>query len=218
MTATSLSRRPGRPANESLTPSILQAALDELAVAGFEALSLEQVARRAGTAKTSLYRRWPSKDALIADALRLFVSGTGLVEAAGVDHGTLRADLLAHARHLVRLLTPERVGVLSGLLLALRSRPAIAEIVRGTLLGAERDSMAAVLARAAGRDELDPSSVPPAATHVLASMVFMRLFVAGGPLSDGAIAEIVEVASHALGARRPSPRQTRSRRPVRAPH
>ena len=78
-------RRPGRPNDETLSPLILRAAIEELAVAGFEALSLEQVARRAGTAKTSLYRRWPSKDDLIVDALRMFVVETGLVDAARVD-------------------------------------------------------------------------------------------------------------------------------------
>ena len=185
-------RRPGRPSDETLTPQILRAALEELAANGFEAMSLEQVARRAGTAKTSLYRRWPSRDDLIVDALRTFVGGTGIEQAAIVDRGSLREDLLAHARHLVAELTPPRIAVLSGLLLALRTRPALAELVRGTLLGAERRAMQEIAARALEREEIDPARVPRIAGHVLASMIFMRLFVAGTPLTDAQVVEIVD--------------------------
>jgi AcrR family transcriptional regulator len=190
--ATTTRRRPGRPSDEALTPQILRAALEELATSGFEALSVEQVARRAGTAKTSLYRRWPSKDDLIVDALRTFVSGTGLVDAALADRGSLREDLLAHARQLVAALTPSRVAVLSGLLLALRTRPALADLVRGTLVGAEGRAMQAIAERAARRGEIDPDRVPRIAGHVPASMIFMRLFVAGTPFTDPDIVEIVD--------------------------
>ncbi len=185
-------RRPGRPNDETLTPLILRAATEELATAGFEALSLEQVARRAGTAKTSLYRRWPSKDDLIGDALRMFVGETGLVDAARVDRGSLREDLLCHARHLVAQLTPQRIAVMSGLLLALRTRPALAELVRETLVGAEGRAMQAIAARAVHRGELVPSRISRLAGHVLASMLFMRLFIAGAPLTDAQVVEIVD--------------------------
>jgi AcrR family transcriptional regulator len=185
-------RRPGRPHDEALTPSILRAAIEELAAAGFEALSLEQVARRAGTAKTSLYRRWPSKDDLIVDALRMFVGETGLVDAARVDRGSLREDLLGHARHLVAQLTQQRIAVMSGLLLALRTRPALAELVRETLVGAEGRAMQAIAARAVDRGELDPSRISRLSSHVLASMLFMRLFIAGAPLTDAQVVEIVD--------------------------
>jgi len=50
---------------------ILQAVLDELGEAGYGALAIESVARRAGVGKATIYRHWPDKIALIADAFKL---------------------------------------------------------------------------------------------------------------------------------------------------
>lgn len=51
---------------------ILRAAVDELADAGYGALTIESVARRAGVGKSTIYRHWPDKLGLIADALESF--------------------------------------------------------------------------------------------------------------------------------------------------
>ncbi|WP_271614014.1 TetR/AcrR family transcriptional regulator [Bradyrhizobium sp. CCBAU 51627] len=50
---------------------ILQAALDELSESGYGSLTIESVARRAGVGKATIYRHWPDKIALIADAFKL---------------------------------------------------------------------------------------------------------------------------------------------------
>ena len=50
---------------------ILQAVLDELSELGYGALTIESVARRAGVGKATIYRHWPDKIALIADAFEL---------------------------------------------------------------------------------------------------------------------------------------------------
>src|SRR5579863_8534415 len=50
---------------------ILQAVLDELSDVGYGALTIESTARRAGVGKATIYRHWPDKIALIADALKL---------------------------------------------------------------------------------------------------------------------------------------------------
>jgi TetR/AcrR family transcriptional regulator of autoinduction and epiphytic fitness len=50
---------------------ILQAVLDELSAVGYGALTIESVARRAGVGKATIYRHWPDKIALIADAFKL---------------------------------------------------------------------------------------------------------------------------------------------------
>src|SRR5258708_36655918 len=51
---------------------IRQAALDELGAAGYGAFAIESVATRAGGAKSTIYRHWPDKPALIAEALETF--------------------------------------------------------------------------------------------------------------------------------------------------
>ena len=63
------SRPRGRPRSAAAEKAILDAALQELAAAGVDGFSVEAVAARAGVAKTTIYRRWSNRDALILDAL-----------------------------------------------------------------------------------------------------------------------------------------------------
>jgi AcrR family transcriptional regulator len=65
-------RAPGRPRNEATDAAILEAAIDELIERGFLAASMESVAARAGVAKTTLYRRWPSFHELALAAMQTF--------------------------------------------------------------------------------------------------------------------------------------------------
>jgi len=60
----------GRPRRPEADAEILDAALAMLREGGYRALSLDEVARRAGTAKSSIYRRWASKAALAAEVVR----------------------------------------------------------------------------------------------------------------------------------------------------
>ena len=62
-------RRPGRPRSVAVDEAILDATVDLLAEQGFLGLSIEAVAARAGVAKTTVYRRWPTKDELLMDAV-----------------------------------------------------------------------------------------------------------------------------------------------------
>jgi len=57
----------GRPRRAEADADILDAALSLLQEGNYRTLSLDEVARRAGTAKSSIYRRWPSKAALVAE-------------------------------------------------------------------------------------------------------------------------------------------------------
>ncbi len=66
---TAVVRKGGRPRSEAVDTAILEAAVGEMADNGYLGFSVEQVAARAGVAKTTVYRRWPSKDELIFDAL-----------------------------------------------------------------------------------------------------------------------------------------------------
>jgi AcrR family transcriptional regulator len=62
-------RRPGRPRSQAADEAILDATVDLLAEQGYLGLSVEAVAARAGVAKTTIYRRWPTKDHLLMDAV-----------------------------------------------------------------------------------------------------------------------------------------------------
>lgn len=84
------SRPPGRPRSEKAEKAIIEATLDLLADrAGVAGVSIEAVAARAGVGKTTIYRRWPNKEALIVDALASLKP-----PLPQVDEGSVRADLV----------------------------------------------------------------------------------------------------------------------------
>lgn len=64
----------GRPRDPALDTAILTAALDLFIEQGISAMSMEQIAKRAGVGKPTLYRRWSTKEALVADAIETLVT------------------------------------------------------------------------------------------------------------------------------------------------
>ncbi|EDY61373.1 MULTISPECIES: TetR/AcrR family transcriptional regulator [Streptomyces] len=77
-----------------LERAILDAALEQLSTVGWNGLTMEGVAAGAQTGKAAVYRRWPSKEDLVADALR---AGLPRFEEAP-DLGGVREDLLELCR------------------------------------------------------------------------------------------------------------------------
>jgi AcrR family transcriptional regulator len=89
----SAARAPGRPRDPQVDQAILTATLELLGDDGFDGLSIEAVAARAGVGKTTVYRRWPSKIPLVVDALTAMKAPT--VSAIPDDMPTREALLRA---------------------------------------------------------------------------------------------------------------------------
>ncbi|MCX4587868.1 TetR/AcrR family transcriptional regulator [Streptomyces sp. NBC_01481] len=77
-----------------LERAIIEAALEQLSTVGWSGLTMEGVAARAQTGKAAVYRRWPSKEDLVADALQ---AGLPTLDEAA-DHGSIREDLFQLCR------------------------------------------------------------------------------------------------------------------------
>ena len=82
-------RKPGRPRSAQAHKAILNSTLELLAEEGFQGLSIEEVAARAGVGKTTIYRRWSSKEELVIDAIHAVQ-----VNLSMVDTGNFRNDLV----------------------------------------------------------------------------------------------------------------------------
>ena len=89
-----LTRKVGRPRSTKAHQAILNATLELFADEGFDAMSIEAIAARAGVGKTTIYRRWDSKEDLMLDATRSLQA-----EFPIVDTGNLRDDMI----HLLKL-------------------------------------------------------------------------------------------------------------------
>jgi AcrR family transcriptional regulator len=85
----------GRPRSDQVEQAILHAASDLLAERGLDAMTIEDVATRAGVGKSSIYRRWPTKGTLALDAFLIDF----LTQQPLVDNGTLEVDLREALTH-----------------------------------------------------------------------------------------------------------------------
>jgi len=110
--------RGGRPRDESREQAILDAAIDLLAEVGYEGMSIEAVAVRAKSSKATIYRRWPGKAELVADAMRR--RSEPILEDLP-DTGSLRSDLLALALRMFDGMKGVDGGLMCGLAVAVRT-------------------------------------------------------------------------------------------------
>ncbi|QQM29613.1 TetR/AcrR family transcriptional regulator [Martelella lutilitoris] len=145
-------RRPSGAAvlRDEVTDSLLRAFLEEWAVHGYAALSLERVAVRAGAGKAAIYRRWPSKVAIAAEAVQKF----GMVLTDVADYGTLRNDLQAYLLMLRRALRHRLVRKILPDLYAEASRGSELLPLLKDLSASRRRSAVSLIERAIDRGEL----------------------------------------------------------------
>ncbi len=142
--------RAGRPRSGRVDHLIQQATRDLLTEGGFDALTMEAVAARAGVAKTTLYRRYPSKAELV------FASAIHDVNPIPTgDRGSLTDDLAAVIELVVQSLSTTAAGhAASGILAAIATDESMRQRFRDTFVAAEKVHIKAVLDRAAERGEL----------------------------------------------------------------
>ncbi|MFF7753941.1 TetR/AcrR family transcriptional regulator [Streptomyces sp. NPDC007971] len=140
----------GRRRNEAARRAILDAALELLADADGAPVSVETIARAAGVGKQTLYRWWPSKGAVLLDAL----ADRAAQDVPAPDTGTLRGDLRALA--VATFETSQRSPAAPALRALVREAardPHLAELLR-TFTESRRAAARAVLERGRERGEL----------------------------------------------------------------
>src|ERR1700752_2944123 len=138
----------GRPRDPRIDRDVVTAVLKTLHNGGYRAVTLDGIARKVRRARTSLYRRWPSKRHLVAYAV---LSEMGASPAA--DTGTLRGDLQAAVGTLCRAFGGPLRQALPGLVADMAHDVELAETFRREVLDARRKSMRAAFARAEARGE-----------------------------------------------------------------
>jgi AcrR family transcriptional regulator len=151
-----------------------------MAERGVHELHMDDVAARAGVGKAAIYRRYRSKDALVAAAVAALVSEITLPET-----GSTRADLLALMRDAVEVYTgPVAAGAMPSLVEAMSRNPVLAEAVRDRFLAGRRAALREVLGRGIERGDLADNLDVELALDVLAGPLFYRLLVTGGPIDE----------------------------------
>ena len=192
------SRGPGRPRDARRDEAILAATLGILMEQGYRDLTIEGVAVRAGVGRPTIYRRWPSKPALVVAAL---VDSTRLAIPA-VDTGSLRRDLIAFQRHQIELMSPpESRRVTAGLIADLVADPELAQTYVTHYLAPRRAIVFEVLQRGVDRGELAADVDFAFVYDLLMGPLFMRSVVWGQPLASDAAEKTTDVILAAFAAK-----------------
>jgi AcrR family transcriptional regulator len=196
-----VARRPGgRPRSEKAHQAILDAARAELMDEGFTRFRLEHVAARAGVGKATIYRRWPSKEALAGELLAELAA----THIAVVDSGDTRAELATCTDNALRAIRETPFGpVVRALLSQIAINPRLGDPFRATVVQAHRNEVARVVQRGIARGDLRPDADLGIATELLIGPVYFRL-IFGGELDDSLVVRVADAVMEAF-ARVPGP-------------
>src|SRR6201985_1086680 len=179
----------GRPRSQEADRAILTAAVELLAERGLAAMSIEEVAARAGVGKTTIYRRWPSKGLLALDA---FVDSFR-EEQPLPDTGSLRGDLLAALHAWVRTVTQTAMGpMLTGLIAEAQHDPELRGAWRDGLIEPLRTQHRIMLDRAIERGEIAASVDQDVVLDLFFGAAEHRLLLGPMRMPGECIAQVVD--------------------------
>lgn len=172
---------------------IIEATVDLLVERGFAATTVESIAERSGAAKTTIYRHWPDKGAVLRSAIESIIP-----MATAPDTGNLRGDLARFAEELVGVLSaPPTSALVPALVDAAERDPGLAKLLAGFTAG-RRAPVRDAVARAAERGEVDPGTDPEVVAELLLGPIFYRRLLSREPLDAAFAARTVNVVMGAL--------------------
>jgi AcrR family transcriptional regulator len=180
--------RTGRPRDPARHDAILRATQDLLAEVGYDRLSIEAVAARCGTGKTTIYRRWPDKAALVTDAVA--TASTHLGQNIP-DTGTLREDMIAFG---AQWHAPDsrRDGMIAGLLTAMRHHPDLKAAVEDAINQPGQHAFRLMVQRAIERGDIPAGRPVDLIGAVLPAMVFHHITNVDTPVDHEYICAVVD--------------------------
>jgi AcrR family transcriptional regulator len=186
----------GRPRDPRIDDAVLRATVELIGKTGYADLSVDAIARRAGTSKPAIYRRWPSKAHLVHEAVFPLGETTALP-----DTGSLAGDVREMMRRTVATLTaPAARAALPGL---------VGEMAADlTLHAALLERFGDVLARglterladAAARGEVRPEVTAADVAEALAGITFLALVTRGASLDDAWVERTATLITRGISA------------------
>lgn len=174
---------------ERLEQAILEAAWAELAEVGYTALTIEAVAKRAGTSKPVIYRRWPSRAHLVIAAwarqqpIRPVIPNTG----------SLRADLIWLFTRVADRTAGMMTETIAGVMAEAFKHPEVQTLLKERLDSAPLvTSIWTIVDNAVERGDLRPVVVPKLAARLPLDLIRSEAITCGTPISDETIASMVD--------------------------
>jgi len=157
---------------------------------GFADLTIEYVSAEAGVGKATVYRWWPTKAALVADAFASSVTEKLHFE----DTGSVYQDMSQQMNQLVKILRSRRGRILSAILGAGQSDRTLIEAFRERFLKPRRVEARATLQRGIVRGELSPNLDLDTMLDALYGPIYMRFLIRHGRLTPEFVDQLCELA------------------------
>jgi AcrR family transcriptional regulator len=176
--------------SERARQAILEAALNLCSEQSWAGLTMEGIAKRAGVGKQTIYRWWPSKAAILLEAIESRAEST----LDFPDTGNLESDLRAQMTQVVEaFLTPNFAAYSKGLIAAAQSDPAIAEAVVKTIIQPRVDLCVARLEKARAAGEISQDVDLPDLVELLYAPLYYRLLLHTRPVSVDQVNNILKL-------------------------
>lgn len=169
--------------------TVLTATFDLLSETGIGGFSVEEVARRSGVAKTTIYRHWPTREALVLDACVRIGS-----EQETADTGTLSGDLHLHLTTIAELLRTANWSAVLPSIVDAAERDADFAIVHSEIQRAHAAPVHEIIRRAIARGELPAETDPAATAATLLGPLFYRRWFSRESLDSGFIESVIRHA------------------------
>ena len=183
-------RGPGRPRDPDVDRNVVEAAVAIIIEQGFDGLTMEAVAKRAGVAKASVYRRFPSKVDLAVAACEAVSPALPPVP----DTGSVRDDLLVVLHHLLdKLLSSDSGRLMPAMVAASGHNEEVRETLR-RFSASRRSRSAEVLGRAVERGELRADLDIDLFADMLTGPVVYRHLISGRPVNKKVLKALVDQA------------------------
>jgi AcrR family transcriptional regulator len=183
----------GRPRDARSHAAILATTLDLLVEVGYQRLTLEEVARRGGVGKATIYRWWDSKLDLVLEAATPHLQ-IGLVP----DTGNTRSDLEAAIEQVIATYSDPIAAIVIFVVIAdLEQDSRLREIFRTTWVHPWRESLADAIQRGVARGDLPTGLDVQFLIDLLVGMVFQRVLIIPSPLTGGLSDSLVDLVMEA---------------------
>ena len=187
-----------------LRDAIHEAVFEELACVGYAGFTIEAVAARAKTGKASIYRRWQTKQDLVMDAFCTRFGGPGDVVASLADETSTTRDLLVQLGSGICHMSGKAVEVVRAVACEVTRDPELAQAVENQVYVPKRAAMLAILERGVQRHEVRPDAATELFGDLLPAILTYRAILMNRPVTESAVAEIVDRLIMPLVGREPA--------------
>jgi AcrR family transcriptional regulator len=190
-------QRVGRPRSAKLHQAILETTFAMVLKEGFRAVSLESIAAKAGVGKTTIYRRWPNKAAVVMDAFTMKVGSGTLFPKSANAADSIRRQMRAMAKSF----RGADGALVKALLAEAQFDPDLARAFRERWTLPRRKLATGVIEEAIQQGSIREGVDPGDIIDLLYAPIYYRLQMGTGPLTDAYVDGIFEEAMKGLSPR-----------------